>query len=431
MRRPRGGPGRSVGFLLAAVVAAVPAAAETVAIVGGTVHTLGPAGTLKGATVVIADGRIAAVGSGVEPPAGARVIDATDRVVTPGLFDSVSQIGLVEVSLERGSRDSATEDPRLTAAFDVADAINPRSALMAINRIEGLTRALVTPAPGTSPIAGRGAVIDLGGGEGYLIKSPAALLVTLGEDGAAEAGGSRAAALSRLREALEDARDFAAHRDAWERAERRPYAPSRFDLAALGPVVGGELPLAAVVHRASDIEATLRLAADYRLRLVVVGGTEAWKLAPALAAAGVPVVLNPLVNLPARFERLGATLENAARLHAAGVTVAFTSDETHNGRNLKQAAGNAVAYGLPWQEALRAMTVNPAEIWGVDATYGTLEPGKDADVVVWDGDPLEVTTFAERVFIRGSEIPMTSRQTELRDRYRDLARPLPPAYTVP
>jgi imidazolonepropionase-like amidohydrolase len=429
-----------VATLAATALAAAPAApagAETVAIVGATVHTLGPAGTLAGATVVIAEGRIAAVGAGVEVPAGARVIDAGGRVVTPGLFDSVSQIGIVEVSQEEESRDSEVDDPRVTAAYDVADAVNPRSALVAVNRVEGLTRALVAPRPGAAPIAGRAAVIDLGGGAGpggagdSLVKSPAALLVTLGEVGAGKAGGSRAAALLRLREALEDARDFARNREAWERAARRPYALSRLDLAALAPVVEGELPVAAVVHRASDIEAVLRLAADYRLRLVVVGGAEAWQVGPALARAGVPVVVNPLDNLPDRFERLGATLENAARLHAAGVTVAFTSGESHNGRNLRQAAGNAVAYGLPWETALRAMTANPARIWGIDAAYGTLEPGKDADLVVWDGDPLEVTTTAERVFIRGAEVPMASRQTLLRDRYRDLARPLPPAYALP
>lgn len=420
----------ALGALLLAAAGAAPAGAETVALTGATVHTLGPAGTLAGATVVIIDGKVAAVGREVAVPAGARVIDAAGKAITPGLFDSVSQIGLVDVSMEKASRDGATDDPRLTAAFDVADAFNPRSVLVAVNRSEGLTRALVAPAPGASPIAGRGAVFDLGGSAAP-VRNPAAVVVTLGEAGAALAGGSRAAALARLREALDDARDFAAHRDAWERAARRPYALSRLDLAALLPVLAGEVPLAAAVDRASDIEAALRLAADYGLKLVVVGGAEAWKVAPALARAGVPVVLSPLHNLPDRFESLGATLENAARLHAAGVTVAFSTGDAHNGRNLRQDAGNAVAYGLPWEVGLKAMTVNPARIWGVDAACGTLEPGKDADLVVWDGDPLEVTTFAERVFIAGREMPAANRQTALRDRYRDLGGPLPPAYTLP
>jgi imidazolonepropionase-like amidohydrolase len=421
----------ALGWVLVALAGAAPAVAETVALVGGKVVTLGAAGTLEKATVLIADCKIVAVGRELAVPAGARVIDVGGKVVTPGLFDSVSQIGLVDVSLESSSRDTASSDPRITAAFDVADAFNPRSVLVAINRTEGLTRALVAPASGSTPIAGLAAVFDLGGAGDGPLKHPAALLVSLGEEGAALAGGSRAAAMLRLREALEDARDFADHLDAWERGDRRSYALSRLDLAALAPVVSGDVPLAAVVDRASDIEAVLRLAADYRLRLVVVGGAEAWKVAPALARAGVPVVLNPLDNLPSRFESLGATLENAARLHRAGVTVAFSTGDAHNGRNLKQGAGNAVAYGLPWEEGLKAMTVNPARIWGIDATYGTLEAGKDADVVVWDGDPLELTTFAERVFIRGREMSMENRQTRLRDRYLDLSRPLPPAYTVP
>lgn len=420
----------AVAAVLAAAGGAPPAVAETLAVVGGTVHTLGPAGTLAPATVLIEDGRIVAVGEVAVPP-GARVVDAAGKVVTPGLMDSMSGIGLVEISLEAATRDTATELPRLTAAFDVAEAVNPRSTLIAVNRVEGLTRALVAPSPRGGPIAGRAAVIHLGPGPGTVVATPAALVVALGERGAELAGGSRAATLLLLREALADARDFAAHREAWESAARRPYAPSRLDLEALAPVVAGELPVAAWVHRAADIEAVLRLAEAEGLRLVVVGGAEAWRVAPALAAAGVPVVLDPLANLPASFEQLGATLENAARLAAAGVTVAFTSGDSHNGRNLRQAAGNAVAHGLPWQTGLAAITANPAEIWGVAESYGTLEPGRDADLVVWDGDPLEVTTAAERVFIRGREVSPESRQTLLRDRYRELGGSRPPAYRQP
>jgi imidazolonepropionase-like amidohydrolase len=234
-----------------------------------------------------------------------------------------------------------------------------------------------------------------------------------------------------LAEALEDARDYAAHRADWERAGRRDYAPSRLDLEALQPVVAGEIPVAARVERASDILAALRLAREQRVRLVVVGGAEAHLVARELAAAGVPVVLDPLANLPESFESLAATLENAARLNAAGVAVALTSGESHNGRNLRQGAGNAVAHGLPWAAGLAAMTSVPARLWGLDAAYGTLEPGKDADVVVWDGDPLELTTAALRVFIRGEAVAMVSRQTLLRDRYLSLGGPLPPAYTRP
>lgn len=420
-------------FLLLAgfAMAAGPALAETIVITGATVHTLGPQGTIRNGTVVIENGKIKAVGASVPVPAGARPIDARGKVVTPGLLDSFSRIGLVEVSAVEGTNDTETEDDRITAAFRAADALNPRSSLIPVNRVEGLTRVVVMPNTGESLIAGQGALIHLGGPGDYLVRSPAAMYATLGEGGADLAGGSRAAALLRLREAFEDTRDFIANRKAFEQGERREYALSRLDLEALIPVVQGELPLVLAVQRASDIEAALRLAREYKLDLILSGATEGWIVAPEIAAAKVPVLINPLDNLPGSFEALGATLENAARLHKAGVTVAFMSGDAHNARNIKQAAGNAVAYGLPWNAALAALTSVPARIWGLADSYGTLEPGKDADVVIWDGDPLEVTTFPDAVFIRGVQMPMQTRQTELRDRYKDLSGPLPPAYDKP
>jgi imidazolonepropionase-like amidohydrolase len=411
-----------------------PARAATpgiVAITGAKVYTVGSAGTLDDATVLIENGRIRAVGRGLAVPAGARTIDAHGKVVTPGLFDSLTQIGLVEVNAVAGTRDGTVESDGISAAFDVADALNPRSILIPVNRIEGLTRAVVAPNAGKSLFAGRGAIIHLGIGPDLLVRSPAAMFAVLGEDGAHRAGGSRGAAMLLLRSALDDALDYAAHKAAWERAERRPYALSHLDLEALVPVARGELPLVVQVHRASDIEAVLRLGRERKLKLILVGGNEAWMVADQIAAARVPVLLNPLDDLPTNFEKLGATLENAARLQKAGVTIAFMSSDSHNARNLRQAAGNAVAYGLPWDEALKAMTVNPARIWHLEDRLGSLEPGKEADVVIWDGDPLEVTTGAVKVFIRGVEMPMKSRQTELRDRYKNLGGPLPPAYDKP
>jgi len=257
------------------------------------------------------------------------------------------------------------------------------------------------------------------------------MFAVLGERGAGLSGGSRGGAMLRLREALQDALDYAANRKAFEQGDRREYALSRLDLEALGPVVKGQLPLVVAADRASDIEATLRLAKELDLKLILAGAAEGWMVARQIAEAKVPVLVEPLTNLPESFESLGATLENPARLHKAGVTIAFMTGDAHNARNIKQSAGNAVAYGLPWDAALAAMTSVPARIWGIADRYGTLEPGKDADVVIWDGDPLEVTTFADAVFIRGREIPMKSRQTELRDRYKNLQTPLPPAYQKP
>src|SRR5690606_9707290 len=192
------------------------------------------------------------------------------------------------------------------------------------------------------------------------------------------------------REALQDARDYGQNRRAFESASRYAYALSRPDLEALQPVLAGELPLVVDVERAADIEAVLRLAEDFDLDVIIQGGAEAWLVADELAAADVPVILNPLQHLPFSFEQIASTLEHAAKLHAAGVTIAFSQGESHNARNVKQAAGIAVANGLPWTAALEALTVNAASIFGVE-NYGRLAPGFDADVVIWDGDPLEVT----------------------------------------
>ncbi|HUG98172.1 MAG TPA: amidohydrolase family protein [Gammaproteobacteria bacterium] len=421
--------------LLAALILAVPVQAETVALTGARIHTMGPTGVIDNGTVVIGDGRITAIGAGLAPPPGARVIDASGGVITPGLYDAHGYLGVTEVSLEASTVDRQHVDPRYSAAFEVADAINPRSVLIPINRIEGVTRALVTPAvapplPGQarSPVAGLGSVIHLGGSEDFIVGRNAALYADLGESGATAAGGSRSLALLRLREALEDARDLAANRKAWNEGARRPYSASRPDLEALAETLRSGRPVVVTVHRASDIAAALRLAEDFGLNLVISGGSEAWLVAGPLAAAGVPVIIDPIENLPRRFEALGATLENAARLHAAGVTVAFATFRSHNARNMRQAAGNAVAHGLPWDAALAALTVNPARIFGQAASSGSLEARKDADLVLWDGDPLEVTTTATRVFIRGRDIPMVSRHTLLRDRYRDISAPLPPQY---
>jgi len=399
------------------------ASAETVAIVGGTVYTVGPAGKIEGGTILLEDGKVRAVGRDVAVPAGARQIDAKGKVVTPGFMDSLTRLGLVEVSQVEGTNDTRpNEDDRFTAAFDVVDGINPRSILFPITRIEGVTRAVVAPQTGESLIAGQGAVIHLGTERSdWLLRSPVAMYAVLGESGAGLAGGARGAAMLRLREALQDALDYSSNRRAFESGDRREYALSRLDLEALQPVVKGELPLVITVNRASDIEAALRLARDFRLKLIVAGGREAWMVARQLVDAKVPVLLDPMANLPDSFETLGATLESAGRLHKAGVTVAFMTGDSHDVRNIKQAAGNAVSYGMPWDAALAALTLVPARLWGIADRYGTLEPGKDADVVVWDGDPLETTSYPEHVFIRGVEVPRDTRQIRLRERYKDLS----------
>jgi imidazolonepropionase-like amidohydrolase len=430
-RRPL--PGAAAALFLGALSALTAPVlhADVVVITGAQIQTMGPEGVIPDGTLVIENGRIKAVGRSAAVPAGARHIDAHGKVVTPGLLDSATHLGVVEVNQVQGTGDANDQDDRVTAAFNVADAFNPRSTLIPVNRIEGLTRAVVVPESGKSLIAGLGSVVHLGGTADSLVRTPVAMFASFGERGAELSGGSRAGALLRLREAFQDARDYAANKKAFDAAQRRPYTLSRLDLEALLPVVRGELPLVVRVQRASDIETMLRLAREEKIKLILAGATEAWKVAGQIAAAKVPVLINPLDNLPNDFESLGATLENAARLNRAGVTIAFMTGEAHNSRNLRQGAGNAVSYGLPWNVALAAMTSTPAKIWGIDSSYGTLEAGKDADVVIWDGDPLELTTYPEKVFIKGVDIPMRSRQTDLRDRYKDLKSPVPPVYRHP
>ena len=418
-----------------AALAAAPAFADTYAITGGTVYTLGAAGKIEHGTVIIRDGKIVAVGAGVAIPAGATRIDASGKLVTPGIIDPQSSFGLNEVDQVTQTQDSALTSTHFTAAFDPTEGINPHSMVIPVNRIEGVTRAVIAANNNSSILQGRGSIISLDGAQGYVLKDPAALFVSLGEAGQKTAGGARAGALAALREAFQDAKDYAANRAAYDKAGRRAYSLSRPDLEALQPALRGELPVVVEVDRASDIEAALNLGAEFKLKLVVSGGAEAWMVADALAKAKVPVILNPMRDLPEAFESLGARLDDAALLQKAGVVIAFETGDSHKSWNVKQFAGNAVANGLSWTDAFKAISLNPARIYGMDKSVGTLEAGKDADLVVWSGDPLELTSFADAVFIRGKAMPMTSRQTELRDRYlpyiKTDAPALPPAYSQP
>ncbi|HEX8393635.1 MAG TPA: amidohydrolase family protein, partial [Longimicrobium sp.] len=409
---------------LAALAAApaAPAAAQTIAITGGTVHPIsGPA--IPNGTVIITNGRIAAVGAGIPVPAGARTIDARGKVVTPGLFESSTNMALVEVGSLDATNDARMENDKdqVSAAFNVSDGINPRSVVIPVTRIAGVTTVISRPAGGL--ISGQGIGIDLIGNNvaDMLIRpGPIAMFASVSENVHEAGNGTRGGVFMRMREVLEDARAWNRNPQAFERGETRDFSVSRLDLAALQPVLRGEMPLVVEAHRASDIQATIRLAQEYNLRLIITGGTEAWMVAGDLARARVPVLVRVLRNLPESYESLGARYENAALLRRAGVQVAITTGETFQAYNIRQEAGNAVAYGLPYDEALRAVTLAPAQIFGVADRYGSLEVGKVADVVVWDGDPLELLTRVNTVIIRGREVPMTSRETMLRDRYRNL-----------
>ena len=428
---------RQIITTLALLVVALPVFAATTAIVGGKVHTVGPQGTLENATILIENGRIQVVGTGISVPDGASTIDASGKIVTPGLFSPIGRLGLVEVGSSAGPVDSEQRGEIFTAGFDVADAYNPRSTLVAVNRIEGVTRAAITPSPAYPDdtgshghvLSGLAAIVNLGDDD-VLDRRGAAMVVTLGESGSAFAGGTRTGAWLVLRNALDEALDYRDHKGDFERGMRRDYRHSIADLEALQSVLTGTTPMLVNINRASDIEILIGLAAEYGIRPVIVNGAEAWMLAGEIAAAGIPVILGPAQNLPGNFDSLNARRGNANILIEAGVTVAFADSLslTHNARNITQSAGNAVGDGLDWDAALRAITLSPAEIYGVSDDVGSLEAGKAADVVIWPADPFELSTYPDQVLINGEAVPMKSRQTLLRDRYMQTSSDLPPAY---
>jgi imidazolonepropionase-like amidohydrolase len=396
--------------------------AQTIAITGGTVYPVsGP--KIENATVLIRDGRIVAVGANFAVPSGATRIDASGKWVTPGLIDGAGQMGLREISAVQNTNEAFQSTSEVAAGFNVAEGINPASVLIPVNRIEGITSTLAWPTG--QLIAGQGVMIDLDGTtiEAMIVKSPAAILADLSEGSKDEGGGSRAGAAARLRRVFNDALEYARRRADYRRAQMQQLGAAPADLEALLPVLRGQLPLVVVANRRSDIETALRIAREYKLRLILAGAAEGWMIPNEIAAAGVPVLVEPLQNIPT-YDALGIRYENAALLTKGGVKVSLMEPATENTRNLRQQAGNAVATGMTWDQALRAVTLTPAEIFGVADRYGSLEPGKVANVVVWSGDPFEFSTGVEHVYIRGREIPLRSRQTELLERYKTL----PPKY---
>jgi len=396
--------------------------AQTIAITGGTVYPVsGP--KIENATVLIRDGRIAAVGANVAVPAGATRIDASGKWVTPGLIDGAGQMGLREIGAVQNTNEATLRGNEVAASFNVLEGINPASTLIAVNRMEGITTTLAVP--NGSLIWGQAVLIDLDGAtiEAMRVKSPAAMVADLSEAAKDAGGGSRAGVAQRLRRVLNDAREYATRRADYRRRQIQDLSASAADLEALQPVLRGELPLLVVANRRSDIETALRIAQEYKLRLILAGAAEGWMIPDEIAAAGVPVLVEPMDNIPS-FDALGIRYENAPLLAKGGVKVALMETTTENTRDLRQQAGNAVASGMTWEQALRAVTLTPAEILGVADRYGSLEAGKVANVVVWTGDPFDFSTGIEHVYIRGREIPLRSRQTELLERYKTL----PPKY---
>jgi imidazolonepropionase-like amidohydrolase len=386
-------------------------APQRVVIVGGKVHTQGSKGTLEGADVVLEGGLVSLVGPG-QSPEGALRIDARGKVVTPGLVDVLTGLGLVEIELEKSARDEEElGGDRVRAAFRAADGYDPASTLIPIARAGGLTSAGVVPTGGL--VSGQSAFVDLGGvtAREAMVREVLALHVRLG-------GPGPATSLLKLREALDDARAFDKNRAGYEKNQSRSLSASRLDLEALVLALRGTVPTVFHADRASDLLACLAVAKQFGLRPIVAGAAEGWKVAAELAQARAGVVVQPLVNGPESFRTIFARDDNAARLARAGVRVAISTGSAHDARKLRQLAGNAVRGGLAWADALRAITHTPAELFGLASRQGTLEPGRVANVVVWSADPLETSSHAEQVFVRGVPAPRDTRQERLLERYR-------------
>ncbi|MBS7458019.1 amidohydrolase family protein [Coralloluteibacterium stylophorae] len=402
----------------------LPAAAQDVLIRRAKVHTATDRGTLADADVLVQGGVIRGVGPGLAAPAGIEVVEAGGRPLTPGLFAGLTALGLEEISGERDTVDHAidfsqvaTVDAQWRPEFDPVPAYNPRSAAIAVNRVEGLTFTMLAPGSmgGGSFVTGQGEAVRLDGRFDATLDGSRTLFVDLGGGAVRQAGGSRAALYMLLEQAIAEAARTGTALTLAD-AGRGLLTPAGRETFARY-LDGGRVVF--YVDRAADIVQALKLAERHGFEPIIAGGAEAWEVADLLATRGVPVLVDALANLPSDFEHLGARLDNAARLHAAGVPVGFTQsgDATHNARKIRQLAGVAAANGLPWEAALAGITSVPAQAFGVGDRVGRIAVGQRADLVLWSGDPLEVTTGADQVWIAGRPDPMRSRQTELRDRY--------------
>ena len=410
---------------LLALIAVSSANAQSALIKNATVHTATDAGTLEQTDILIQDGKVHRLGRDLVAPDSVSVFDAAGRSVTPGMFGGITPVGLYDIQLEAATVDDKLELPEFRPEFNVMPAYNPNSSHVAITRVEGVTHTLAAPSASGSIIAGTGNVISLDGRYNAAI-SASILFIDIGGDASQLSGGSRAAQYMLLQQAVDEA-------GARKEINGDMRLLTERGRSTLNSFLGSNKFVIFEVDRASDILQVLRFSRTHRINPIIQGGAEAWMVADQLAAANVPVLLNPLDNLPGSFDQLGATMENAARLNESGVSIIFTArgGADSGPRKVRQLAGNAVSHGLSWHAALAALTSVPAELFGYGNQLGTIEPGKQADLVIWSGDPLEVTSFADQVFMAGTAISMESRQTKLRDRYLPENPGKPRAYIKP
>jgi imidazolonepropionase-like amidohydrolase len=400
------------------------AAAETIAITNATVYQRADK-KLENATVIVRDGKIADVGN-VAAPAGARVIDGKGKVVTAGLVEASTMLGLIEVDLEPSGNDArfGVQPKDVHAAYRAADAFDAKSVAIGVARAGGVTSAIVGPRGGL--ISGQAALISLSATAVTPARPVIAMQAALGPQASSLA--SRGYAVERLRELFDDVDAYRKNKAGFDRNQSRRLIAERLDLEALIPVLEGRTLLVIYVDSEVDIRAALTIAAERKLKIAIGGGDEAWRVAKELATAKIPVLLDPTSNLPGNLAAVDVRDDNAAVLAKAGVTIAIsTLGQQSMARTIRQLAGIAVSNGLPWAQGLAAITSGPAQVFGVDR--GTLDKGKVADLVVWSGDPLELTSKADVVIIDGVVQSLENHQTRLRDRYRTV--PIAPAANSP
>ena len=407
--------------------------AQTIAITGGKVYPVsGP--PIEGGTVLIRNGKIAAVGKDIAIPSDAEKIDATGKWVTPGLVNSSTSVGLGDVGFSGGPRElGAKGHDGIAASFQVWLGYNTQSVMIAPAREGGVTSIMINPQGGL--ISGQAAIIDMSGALGLsdvIVKAPATMIAQIEDDDGAKVGAA-GELLGKLRDLIEDTKAYSRRKADFERAQTRTFTATRSDLEAMIPVVEGREVLTIIADKASELQAVIALQKEFNLNVVIAGGAEAWMLADKIAAAKIPVLTGAMNNIPGSFNTLGSRQENAAMLRKAGVQVGIIGnagggdEDMFNVRNIRYEAGNAVAYGMSWDDALRAITLAPAEIYGVAGSVGSLKAGTEGNVVIWSGDPFEFASRAEQVFVRGKKIDTPSRQDMLAKRYKTL----PPKYNTP
>jgi imidazolonepropionase-like amidohydrolase len=415
-----------------------PAPAKTIAIVGGKVLTI-THGTIADGTVVMSGGKIVAVGAAktTKVPAGAEIFDAKGMTVYPGLFDAETRLGLTEVEADQNSNDLVETADEVEPQMHVADAFHAETVHIPVDRLNGITNAIIAPASEDS-IPGQDAAIQLYGRDrdAMLLQRDIALAMNFegsvrrkaNYNGPSKFPTTRMGVASQIRQAFLDAQAYEIERAAAAKPDHKGAPPKRdLKLEALLPYLHGEKPVVLAANEGYEVEVAMGLAKEFHLKVILNHVTHAQDVLDEIASYHVPVIVGPIYESPRPDERYDAVFSLPAELQKRGVMIALSTAGRDMGgsRNLPYAAGYAVAFGLPYDEALKAITLNPAEMFGLGDTLGSLDVGKTANVVVANGDPLDVRTSVKQVFIEGNAVPMVSRQTKLRDEYMPLTTQKP------